>query len=140
MYNRLMDFIEKHQLLYQYQFRFGKNHSTFVALVILLCNITAALNYSEYAVCIKIYLRKAVDTVEHNILLKKLSHCGIRRTTRKLSTSYLIDRYQYVNYNNAISDMKQITCGVPQGSILDSLLFYYTYMILPQYPIIFSHF
>ena len=36
MYNRLIDFIEKHQLLYQYQFGFRKNHSTFMALVVLL--------------------------------------------------------------------------------------------------------
>ena len=43
MYNRLTDFIEKHQLLYQYQFGFRKNHSTFMALVILLDKITAAL-------------------------------------------------------------------------------------------------
>ena len=123
MYNRLMDFIEKHQLLYQYQLGFCKNHSTFMALVILLKKITAALDDSEFAVCILIDFRKAFDTVEHNILLEKLSHYGIRGTALKWFASYLIDRYQYVNYNNTISDMKEITCGVPQGSILGPLLF-----------------
>ena len=74
MYNRLMDFIEKHQLFYQYQFGFRKNHSTFMALVILLEKNTDALDDSEFAVCILIDFRKAFDTVEHHILLKKLSH------------------------------------------------------------------
>ena len=72
MYNRLIDFIEKHQLLYQYQFRFRKNPSTFMALLILRGKITAALDDTEFAVCILIDFRKAFDTVEHNILLYKL--------------------------------------------------------------------
>ena len=69
MYNRLIDFIEKHQLVYQYQFGFLKNNSTFMALVVLLEKITAALDNSEFAVCIFIDFRKAFDTVEHIILL-----------------------------------------------------------------------
>ena len=72
MYNRLIAFIEKHQLLYQYQFGFRKNHSTFMALVVLLEKITAALDDSEFAVCILIDFRKAFDTVEHSILLDEL--------------------------------------------------------------------
>ena len=117
MYNRLMDFIGKHQLLYQCPCGFHKNHSTFMALVILLDKITAALNDSQFAVCILIDFRKACDTVEHNILLKKLYNYGIRGTALKRFTSYLIDRYQFVGYNNAISNMKQITYSVPQGSV-----------------------
>ena len=74
MYNRLINFIEKHKLLYQYQFGFRRNHSTFMALVILLENITTALDNTEFAVCILIDFRKAFDTVEHSILLDKLYH------------------------------------------------------------------
>ena len=121
MYNRLIDFIEKHQLLYQYQFGFRKNHSTFTALVVLLEKITAVLNNSEFAVCIFIDFRKAFDTVEHSILLEKLYHYGIRGHDLKWFSSYLTKRYQFVNYNNTSSDVKQITCGVPQGSILGPL-------------------
>ena len=123
MYNRLIDFIEKHQLLYQYQFGFRKNHSTFMALVVLLEKLTAALDDSEFAVYILIDFRKAFDTVEHSILLDKLYHYGIRGNALKWFNSYLTDIYQYVNYNNNSSEMKQITCGVPQGSILGPLLF-----------------
>ena len=80
MYNRLIDFIQKHQLLYQYQFSFQMNHSTFMALVVLLERITAALDDSEFAVCIPIDFRKAFNTVEHCILLDKLYHYGSTNT------------------------------------------------------------
>ena len=123
MYNRLIDFIEKHRLLYQYQFGFRKNHSTFMALVTLLESITSALDNLEFSICILIDFRKAFDTVEHSILLNKLNHYGIRGTALQWFNSYLTNRYQYVNYNNTTSNMKQIVCGVPQGSILGPLLF-----------------
>ena len=123
MYNRLIDFIEKHRLLYQYQFGFRKNHSTFMALVSLLESITSALDNLEFSICILIDFRKAFDTVEHSILLNKLHHYGIRGTTLQWFNSYLTNRYQYVNYNNTTSNMKQSVCGVPQGSILGPLLF-----------------
>ena len=123
MYNRLIDFIEKHHLLYQFQFGFRKNHSTFMALVILLEKITEALENSKFAICILIDFRKAFDTVEHYILLQKLYHYGIRGNALQWFNSYLSNRHQYVNYNNTSSDMKLITCGVPQGSIFGPLLF-----------------
>ena len=123
MYNRLIDFIEKHRLLYQYQFGFRKNHCTFMALVTLLESITSTLDKFEFSICILRDFRKAFDTVEHSILLNKLHHYGIRRTALQWFNSYLTNRYQYVNYNNTTSNMKQIVCGVPLGSILGPLLF-----------------
>ena len=74
MYNRLIDFIEKHRLLYQYQCGFRKKHSTFMALVTLLESITSVLGNLEFSICILIDFRKAFDTVEHSILLNKLRH------------------------------------------------------------------
>ena len=94
-----------------------------MALVILLEKITEALDNPEFAICILINFRKAFDTVEHNILLQKLYHYGIRGNALQWFNSYLSNRHQYVNYNNTSSDMKLITCGVPQGSILGPLLF-----------------
>ena len=123
VYNRLIDFIEKHKLLYQYQFGFRQNHSTFMALVTLLESITLALDNLELSICFLIDFRKAFDTVEHSILPNKLHHYGIRGTALQWFNSYLTNIYQYVNYNNTTSNMKQIVCGVPQGSILGPLLF-----------------
>ena len=77
MYNRLIYFIYKHKLLYDYQFGCRKNHSTFLALITLLEQITTALDNAEFAICVLIDFRQAFDTVDHRILLKNY-HYGIR--------------------------------------------------------------
>ena len=68
-------------------------------------------------------LRKAFDTVSHNILLQKLYHCGIRGPAHKLIESYLTSRKQFVSIDNVNSSAQSINIGVPQGSILGPLLF-----------------
>ena len=63
------------------------------------------------------------DTVDHKILLSKLQCYGIRGLALDLIKSYLANRGQYVCYNNSNSELKNIKCGVPQGSILGPVLF-----------------
>ena len=77
IYNRLIDFIYKHKLLYVYRFGCRKNHSTFLALVTLLEQITTALDNAEFAICVLIDFRQAFDSVDLSILLKNY-HYGIR--------------------------------------------------------------
>jgi hypothetical protein len=67
--------------------------------------------------------RKAFDSVHHSILLSKLNHYGIRGVAHDWFKSYLSNRYQYVAVNGAESTKSIVTTGVPQGSVLGSLLF-----------------
>ena len=68
-------------------------------------------------------VKKAFDTVNHDILLLKLGHYGISDKALTWFKSYLTDRKQFVSLNGVESNMNIISCGVPQGSVLGSLLF-----------------
>ena len=123
MYNRLLDFINKNNILYLYQFGFRANHSPNLALLFLVDKLSNALESGDYVLGLFLDFSKAFDTVNHDILYFKLEHYGIRGTALDMFKSYLSNRYQYVVYNDVQSEHKNITCGVPQGSILGPLLF-----------------
>ena len=69
------------------------------------------------------YLHKAFDTVDHSILLSKLCHYGIHGLTNKWFESYLANCEQSVSINGFASSTSSIASGVPQGSVLGTLLF-----------------
>ena len=123
MYNRLLEFINRHDLLYKFQFGFRENHSTSMALLILIDNILSAIDEGNIVVGLFLDFQKAFDTVDHSVLLSKLNKYGIRGTAYDWMKSYLTDRTQYIVFNNVQSPKSIITCGVPQGSILGPLLF-----------------
>ena len=85
--------------------------------------IPAALDNCELAVGIFFDLSKAFDTVNHSILFDKLEHYGIRGLALKWIKSYFSNRLQFVEYNGHNSSCTNISCGVPQGSILGPLFF-----------------
>lgn len=123
MYNRLLKFMNGNNMLYKYQFGFKKNHSTSMALIVLVDKITEALQNGEHVLGLFLDYSKAFDTVNHKILLNKLNHYGVRGVANKWFYSYLNNRQQYVSFNNINSSKTVIKCGVPQGSILGPLLF-----------------
>ena len=123
MYLRLLDYLNHNNILTHSQFGFRKNHSTQMALLTLYDKIASAANNHDYAVGVFINLSKAFDTLDHNVLLCKLHHYGIRGINLDWFNSYLCNRAQYVSIDNIISSARVISCGVPQGSILGPLLF-----------------
>jgi len=123
MYTRLLNFLNKHKILYEYQFGFRNCYSTYMALITLVDRISNALDKGESVVGIFLDFSKAFDTVDHDILLNKLQHYGIRGNAHDWFKSYLIGREQYVTFSGTKSDTTKVKCGVPQGSILGPLLF-----------------
>ena len=94
--------------------------STSHALMELTEEITTALDDKKVTVGVFIDLKKAFDTINHNLLLKKLAHYGVRgvANSNKWLASYLSNRKQYVSIDECNSDLLNVLCGVPQGSIL----------------------
>ena len=123
MHKRLYHFLELHNILFEKQFGFRKNNSTSYALMEITEKIKESIDKGKFGCGIFIDLRKPFDTVNHNILLKKLEYYGVQGTLLDWFRSYLTGRKQYVSYNGESSDLKPISCGVPQGSVLDPLLF-----------------
>ena len=123
LHSRLLVFLEKNNTLYKHQFGFRKQHSCEHALLAAQHTILHALDKKQIAMLLLIDFSKAFDMVDHQILLNKLEHYGIRGIAVKLFESYLKGRQQSVTINNAKSDCKPLSHGVPQGSILGPLLF-----------------
>ena len=90
---------------------------------------TKAFDNGELVLGVFLDFSKALDTVNHDILL----HYGIRGCALKWLESYLSNKTQYVSYNDPTSKLAAIKCGVPQGSILGPLLFWYTSMMYLKY-------
>ena len=112
-----------HNILYVNQFGFRKNNSTIFALMQIIEKIKGSIDIGKFRCGIFIDLRKAFDTVNHDILLRKLDHYGIRGSILNWFKSYLTNRKQYVDINGETSKIKEISCSVPQGSVLGPLLF-----------------
>ena len=123
MHHRLYSFLQSHNILFKNQFGFRKNSSTSLALNQIVEKIRESIDNKKHSCGIFIDLRKAFDTLNHDILLSKLEHYGIRDVALRWFKSYLSDRRQYTFLNGINSQISTINCGVPQGSVLGPLLF-----------------
>ena len=123
VYSHLFSFLDLHNILSNRQFGFRKKYSTKLALISLTEEIRRTLNSGKFCCGVFIDLQKAFDTVDHKILLRKLSLYGVRGIANNWFRSYLSDRIQYVSYLDSTSNKRNISTGVPQGSVLGPLLF-----------------
>ena len=105
MHKRLYSFLDQHNILFKNQFGFRKNNSTTYALMDLTEQIKESIDSKNYGCGVFIDIRKAFDTVNHKILLKKMEHYGIRESGLKWFTSYLSNRSQFVEINSMSSEL-----------------------------------
>lgn len=126
--SRVMAYVTKRTdnrpaILYSHQYGFRPGSSTLTATCDLVEDIYSSLDSKLLAATLFIDLKKAFDTIDHDLLVQKLELYGIRGTPLELLKSYLQGRQQYVTIGKHRSGRCPITVGVPQGSNLGPLLF-----------------
>ena len=107
-----------------FQSAYKERHSTETALLQVQNDILLAMDDDEITILVLLDLSAAFDTVDHSILIKRLEQrFGITDVALNWFKSYLSDRKQVVTINGETSNSQQLSCGVPQGSVLGPILF-----------------
>ena len=120
---QISDYMEDNHLFTRHQFGFRKNHSTNYLMFDLFDEIYKNKSKHFRPGVIFLDIKKAFDTVDHEILLKKLAYYGLGGTVLLWFKNFLSDRYMCTRLNGSVSSFLNIYCGVPQGSILGPILF-----------------
>lgn len=123
IYTRLESFLNNQNFFYNKQYGFRPKSNTLSATIDIVTKIKLCIDKKQVALGVFIDLKKAFDTVSHELLLKKLNEIGIQESAFKVLKSYLTNRSQIVKIRETQSNPQNITYGVPQGSILGPLLF-----------------
>ena len=123
MSRRLTAFLDANHVFNNSQYGFRSGFSTTHAIQDMLSTIQTNMDKNRFSCAIFIDFKKAFDTVNHSILLKKLERYGIRGIVNDWFDSYLSGRSQTIEIDSYISSKESLSCGVPQGSVLGPLLF-----------------
>ena len=125
IYNQLYEYLQEHRVITNSQYGFRKKHSTEYTAIELVDRVIKKLDRNKVPFNIYIDLSKTFDMIDHNMLLFKLhvNHFGIRNRALNLLKSYFTERKQYCYFRSTDSAMLNIHKAVPQGSILEPLLF-----------------
>ena len=123
IFNQFYEYLDANKSLYEHQSGFRLLHSVATALLASTNDWYLNIDKGKYTGLIFIDLKKAFDTVDHKILLKKLKMYGVTGLEYDWFTSYLDNRKQFCRVDGTSSGVRGINCGVPQGSCLGPLLF-----------------
>ena len=123
IYDQLHLYLTKNNFLSCHQSGFRSLHSTLTALIEATDSWEMDINRGLVNAVVFLDLKKGFDTVDHDILLRKLQYYGICWTSHQWFASYLDNRRQICHLNSCKSTPKCLRCGVPQGTIWGPLLF-----------------
>jgi Reverse transcriptase (RNA-dependent DNA polymerase) len=130
--NRLVHYLKTHKILDVNQFGFQWSRNTEHNLLQVVNFISNEINNGNFCVGVFLDLRKAFDTCSHDILLKKMSHYGVKGVALNWFSSYLQNRTQKVDIEGNLSHPCTIDLSVIQGSILGPILFLIQINDLPK--------
>ena len=120
---KIMSYLESNNMLHSSQFAYRKKISTEHAVIAMIEEWRKRLDEGFDVIAIFLDLSKAFDTVNHKILLAKLTYYNFHSNLINLIANYLTNRKIKVKVNDALSESQEIDVGVPQGSVLGPLLF-----------------
>ena len=123
VHDQMIDYLAQYKILYKLQSGFGTIHSTDLCLSYLNDKILKGFDNGLFTGMVLTDLQKAFDTIDDNILLERLKAIGFCDDTVNWFHSYLTDLAFLVSIENKYSSISKISCGVPQGSILGTLVF-----------------
>ena len=121
--NQLINYLEKNNLLAPNQHAYRKGHSTTTCLAEVLNHVHNLVDQKKSCAIVSLDLSKAFDSINHNLLLSKLSKLNLSEPSILWIKSYLTNRHQKTKFDKYISSSAEIKSGVPQGSIIGPLLF-----------------
>ena len=116
--DQLFDYFKEKQLLKKNQHAFRKLHSTITSLIRSTDEWLNNIDFQKINMTIFLDLKKSFDTVDHKLLLEKLSRYGVQGNVINWFRSYITQRKQFCRVNDECSKPLGVTCGIPQGSCL----------------------
>ena len=123
IHSQITFYLDVNNILSDNQFGFRKERSTSLAIFEVLKNLYGNWNDNNFSACIFVDFSRAFDSIDHNILLKKLELYGFDENSLKFMLSYMSNRIQTTTVDGQVSDPAKFTFRTAQGSILGPLIF-----------------